>query len=221
MLREDSLKFKGARKRLIDKVGKLMKDHGVEDNRVLTAMMEVPRHIFFDSVFDQKFAYENTAFKIGAGQTISQPFTVAIQSALLEVKKRDKILEIGTGSGYQAAVLLAMGAKVFTVERQKLLYDKAKDVLPALGYRPRMFYGDGFKGLPSYAPFDGVIVTCGAPYVPEALIDQLKPGGKAVIPVGDGDTQKMLRIIKNKDGSTKTEDYGDFSFVPMLQNTAK
>jgi protein-L-isoaspartate(D-aspartate) O-methyltransferase len=114
-----------------------------------------------------------------------------------------------------------MSAKVFTIERQKLLYDKAKDVLPALGYRPRMFYGDGFKGLPSYAPFDGVIVTCGAPFVPEALIEQLKPGGKAVIPVGDGNTQKMLRIIKNEDGSTKTEDYGDFSFVPMLQNTAK
>ena len=221
MLRKDTLKQKGARRKLLEKVRDNLKGMGLEDEGVLTAMMNVPRHVFFESTFDFKFAYEDTAFKIGAGQTISQPTTVAVQSALLEINKRDKVLEIGTGSGYQAAVLLEMGAKVYSIERQKVLYDRAVQTLPAMGYRPRLFYGDGFKGLPAFAPFDKVIVTCGAPHVPEALIDQLKPGGIAVIPIGAEGGQTMYRIKKTKSGELKKEDFGAFSFVPMLKNRAK
>lgn len=220
-LREDSLKYQGARRKLLDKVAKNLASIGLNDPKVLEAMMKIPRHVFFDSTFDFKFAYNDTAFNIGAGQTISQPTTVAVQSTLLEIKKRDKVLEIGTGSGYQAAVLMELGAKVFSIERQKLLYDKAVKSLPALGYRPRLFYGDGFKGLPAFAPFDKIIVTCGAPFIPEALIEQLKPGGIAVIPVGEGSTQVMHRIIKQSNGDLEKEEYGDFSFVPMLKNRAK
>lgn len=220
-LREDSLKYQGARRKLLDKVAKNLASIGLNDPKVLEAMMKIPRHVFFDSTFDFKFAYNDTAFNIGAGQTISQPTTVAVQSTLLEIKKRDKVLEIGTGSGYQAAVLMELGAKVFSIERQKLLYDKAVKSLPALGYRPRLFYGDGFKGLPAFAPFDKIIVTCGAPFIPEALIEQLKPGGIAVIPVGEGSTQVMHRIIKQSNGDLKKEEYGVFSFVPMLKNRAK
>lgn len=220
-LRKDSLKYRGARKKLLETVRKNLDELGLTDERVLEAMMKIPRHVFFDSTFDFKFAYNDTAFKIGAGQTISQPTTVAVQTALLQIKKRDKVLEIGTGSGYQAAVLMEMGAKVYSIERQKLLYDRAQKNLPDLGYRPRLFYGDGFKGLPSFAPFDQVIVTCGAPYIPEALIEQLKPGGIAVIPVGEGATQVMHRVLKKENGDLIKEEYGDFSFVPMLKDRAK
>lgn len=220
-LREDSLKYRGARKKLLETVKKNLDEIGLTDERVLTAMMNIPRHVFFDSTFDFKFAYNDTAFNIGAGQTISQPTTVAVQSALLEIKKRDKVLEIGTGSGYQAAVLMEMGAKVYSIERQKLLYDRAVKNLPDLGYRPRLFFGDGFKGLPAFAPFDKVIVTCGAPFIPETLIQQLKPGGIAVIPVGEGSTQVMHRVLKKENGELIKEEYGDFSFVPMLKDRAK
>jgi protein-L-isoaspartate(D-aspartate) O-methyltransferase len=163
-----------------------------------------------------KFAYADQAFQIGAGQTISQPYTVAFQTEHLQIKKGDKVLEIGTGSGYQTAVLLECGAKVFTIERQKLLSDKVKKFLPELGYSPNFFYGDGFKGLPAYAPFDKILVTCGAPFIPEMLLDQLKPGGIMMIPVGEGDVQEMTKISKSIDGQLDTKKLGQFRFVPML-----
>jgi protein-L-isoaspartate(D-aspartate) O-methyltransferase len=221
VVREDNLKFQGARRRMIEKLRERLKGEGLLDERVMDAMMKVPRHYSFESALDTGFAYENTAFNIGAGQTISHPHTVAVQSALLEVQKRHKVLEVGTGSGYQAAVLMELGAKLYSVERQKLLYDKTSKLLPAMGYRARLSYGDGYKGMPAYGPFDRCIVTAAAPYIPDALIDQLKPGGILVIPVGEGEVQDMLRIIKKDDGTTITEEYGHFSFVPMLQKTAR
>ena len=221
MLRRDTIKFQGARKLLVDKLIVELENRGLKDQRVIDALLKVPRHVFFDSVFDERFAYENTAFSIGAGQTISQPLTVAVQSSLLEIKKRDKVLEIGTGSGYQTAILLELGARVFSIERQKLLYDKAVKVLPEMGYNPRLFYGDGFAGKPAYAPFDKMIITCGAPNIPPKLVDQLKVGGIMIIPVGEGDVQKMYRMVKQEDGSLSQEYHGEFSFVPMLQNVAR
>ena len=173
--------------------------------------------MFMDNAFI-RFAYEDNAFPIAAGQTISQPYTVAFQSSLLQVKKGEKILEIGTGSGYQTAVLLELGAKAFTVERQKALFDKTKKLLPQMGYSPKFFYGDGYKGLPAFAPFSKIIVTAGAPYIPEDLVTQLSPNGRMVIPVGDGDSQKMLLITKNQNGATQKQEYGDFAFVPLLKN---
>ena len=161
----------------------------------LAAIGKVPRHFFFDSSF-LKFAYEDNAFPIGSGQTISQPYTVAFQTQLLMLGKGQKVLEVGTGSGYQACILAEMGAKVFSIERQKSLYDKAVQFLPTLGYRIKLFYGDGYKGLPAYAPFDKIIVTAGAPYIPDALIEQLKPGGILVIPVGGDDVQDMITITR-------------------------
>ncbi len=221
VIREDNLKFQGARRRMVEKLRVRLTEEGLIDEKVMEAMMKVPRHVFFESAFDTGFAYENTAFKIGAGQTISHPHTVAVQSALLEVKKRQKVLEIGTGSGYQAAILMELGVKLFSIERQKELYDKVVRFLPAMGYRPKLFYGDGYIGMPSYAPYDRCVVTAAAPYIPDPLVDQLAPGGILVIPVGDGEVQDMIRIIKNQDGSTKTEQYGQFSFVPMLKKTAR
>lgn len=177
----------------------------------------IPRHLFLESSFED-FAYQDTAFPIGAGQTISQPYTVAFQSQLLEIKTDDKILEIGTGSGYQTAVLCKMGAKVFTIERQNELYRKTSALLPKLGYRPRvMMFGDGYKGLPADAPFDGIIVTAGAPFIPKPLMAQLKVGGRLVIPVGE-DKQIMTLLIRKTETHFEQHELGDFRFVPMLED---
>lgn len=177
----------------------------------------IPRHLFLESSFED-FAYQDTAFPIGAGQTISQPYTVAFQSQLLEIKTDDKILEIGTGSGYQTAVLCKMGAKVFTIERQNELYRKTSALLPKLGYRPRvMMFGDGYKGLPADAPFDGIIVTAGAPFIPKPLMAQLKVGGRLVIPVGE-DKQIMTLLIRKTQTHFEQHELGDFRFVPMLED---
>ena len=201
------------RRKLIDH----LRGKGISDENVLDAMMQVPRHVFFDTTFIE-VAYEDKAFPIGAGQTISHPYTVAYQSQLLNVKRGDKILEIGTGSGYQAAVLVTLGAKLFTIERQRSLYLKTKEILPKMGFRPKFFYGDGYKGLPSFAPFDKLIVTCGAPFIPEDLKAQVKIGGLIVIPVGGDDLQKMMYLKKISETDFEIQETGDFAFVPMLEN---
>lgn len=209
---EDTYRHKGLRKKLVD----IVKRKGITDERVLNAISNVPRHYFLDSAFDE-LAYEDRAFPIGEGQTISQPYTVAYQSQLLEVKPFVKILEIGTGSAYQAVVLAEMGAQVYTIERQKKLFDQNKTFDFLKKYRSiKFFYGDGYEGLPTYAPFDRVIITAAAPDIPQKLIDQLKPGGMMVIPVGMGDVQRMMRITKLETGALKEEVFDNFSFVPML-----
>ena len=201
------------RKKLMD----ILREKGISDERVLTAMNNIPRHYFLDTALDN-IAYEDRAFPIGEGQTISQPYTVAYQSQLLQVKPTDKILEIGTGSIYQATVLAEMGAKVFTIERQKNLFDKSKVYVFKSKYpHLKFFYGDGFEGLPTYAPFDKVIVTAAAPFIPPKLIQQMKVGGLMIIPVDEGDQQRMLRLTKNEDGSYSEEVFENFSFVPMLK----
>lgn len=193
-----------------------LKERGIFSDQVLDAMEKIPRHVFLgDNAFDEH-AYEEKAFHIGAGQTISNPYTVAFQTQLLEIRKNEKVLEIGTGCGYQTSVLCQLGAKVFSIERQKELYDKAKLNLAQLDFLPRLFYGDGFKGQPAFAPFDKIIVTCGAPFVPEDLVIQLKIGGKMVIPVGN-DEQTMILITKNSDETIDTTELGKFKFVPMLE----
>jgi protein-L-isoaspartate(D-aspartate) O-methyltransferase len=212
-LPEDTFKHQGMRKRLVTQ----LRDKGIKDEGVLAAMMKVPRHFFFNQAFINQ-AYSDSAFRIGAGQTISQPFTVAYQTALLEVKRGERILEIGTGSGYQTCILLELGAKVFSIERQKELYDKASLQLPRMGYAPKLFYGDGYKGLPTYAPFDKILITCGAPVIPDELVKQLKTGGLMVIPIGAGEVQTMTRIIKEEDGTIRKEELNAFRFVPMLEN---
>ncbi len=209
---EDSYRHKGLRKQLID----VLRNKGITDERILEAMNNIPRHYFLDSAFDQ-VAYEDKAFPIAEGQTISQPYTVAYQTQLLEVKPFEKVLEIGTGSGYQAIVLGEMQAMVYTIERQKKLFDAHKQFVLRNKYgNIKYFYGDGFEGLPTYAPFDKVLVTAAAPFIPPKLVEQLKPGGKLVIPVGEGKVQQMLRITKHADGSTSEEVFDNFSFVPML-----
>ena len=209
---EDTYRHKGLRKKLID----VLKEKGITDNNVLEAINNIPRHFFLDSAFDE-IAYEDRAFPISDGQTISQPYTVAYQTQLLQVKPQDKILEIGTGSIYQASVLAEMGAKVFTIERQKNLFEKTKQFIFKTKYpNLKFFYGDGFEGLPTYAPFDKVIITAAAPFVPPKLIAQLKTGGKMIIPVDEGAHQRMLRLTKNVDGSSEEEAFENFSFVPML-----
>lgn len=209
---EDTYRHKGLRKKLMDQ----LREKGITDERVLTAMNNIPRHFFLDTALDN-IAYEDRAFPIAEGQTISQPYTVAYQTQLLQVKPQDKILEIGTGSIYQATVLGEMGAKVFTIERQKQLFEKTKQFVFKTKYpNIKFFYGDGFEGLPTFAPFDKVIITAAAPFVPPKLIDQLKPGGKMIIPLDAGEHQRMLRITKNEDGSTSEESFENFSFVPML-----
>ncbi len=209
---EDTYRHKGLRKKLIE----ILREKGITDEKVLAAMNNIPRHFFLDSAFDE-IAYEDRAFPISQGQTISQPYTVAYQTQLLEVKPYDKILEIGTGSIYQATVLAEMGAKVFTIERQKALFEKTRQYVFKAKYpNLKFFFGDGYEGLPTYAPFDKVIITAAAPFIPPKLIDQLKPGGKMVIPVDEGELQRMLRITKNADGSTTEEGFKNFSFVPML-----
>ena len=213
-MQEDSYRHKGMRRSLVEE----LKNKGISDENVLNAINAVPRHVFLDSSF-LNFAYQDKAFPIGSGQTISQPFTVAFQSSLLEIKKNMKVLEIGTGSGYQACVLAEMGAKVFSIERQRKLYTKTKAFLAEFPYRIKMFLGDGNKGLPTYGPFDRIIITAAAPEIPQALIDQLKVGGMMVIPLCENDEhQTMLRLTKQEDGSLKREEYGDFRFVPMLKN---
>tara|TARA_Y100001949_G_scaffold95968_1_gene81042 strand:- start:271 stop:891 length:621 start_codon:yes stop_codon:yes gene_type:complete len=187
---------------------------GIKDQRVLEAMMNLPRHFFFDDIF-VTHAYEDKAFPIGQGQTISQPYTVAFQTEQLEIKPGDKILEIGTGSGYQAAILLELGADVYTIEYNKVLYEKTKIFLPQLGYKPRFFHGDGSKGLPEHAPYDGIIVTAGAPSLPQDLVKQLKVGGKLIIPVGNNKTQVMYRLTKVAENKISKKAFNNFSFVPL------
>ena len=212
----DSYKHQGLRKNLVE----IIRRKGITDNNVLDAIGKVPRHFFFDSSF-LKYAYEDNAFPIGSGQTISQPYTVAFQSQLLMLGKGQKVLEVGTGSGYQACILAEIGAKVFSIERQKSLYDKAVQFLPTLGYRIKLFYGDGYKGLPAYAPFDKIIVTAGAPYIPDALTEQLKPGGILVIPVGGDDVQEMTTITRISEKEFQKHEHGKFRFVPLLEDKAR
>lgn len=211
----DTFKHKGLRKQLVEEV----RSKGINDERVLAALNAVPRHLFLDNAF-LEYAYADQAFPIGEGQTISQPFTVAFQTELLDLKKGEKVLEIGTGSGYQTAVLCEMGAKVFTIERQKALYTKTKAMLAQMGYKAKTFFGDGYKGIPAFAPYDKALVTCGAPYVPDELVNQLKPGGRLVIPVGEGGVQKMMVINKGLNSEISQKNYGEFRFVPMLKDRA-
>jgi protein-L-isoaspartate(D-aspartate) O-methyltransferase len=210
----ESLRHKGLRKRLVSG----LKIKGIKDVNVLEAIGKIPRHLFMESSF-LNFAYKDQAFPIRAGQTISQPYTVAFQTQLLGINKHDKVLEVGTGSGYQSAVLLEMGANVFTVERQKELYLHVQSVLPDLGYYPKFFYGDGYKGLPTYGPFDKILVTAAAPYVPDDLKNQLKIGGKLVIPVGKSDRQDMYLITRISENDFESEKHGTFVFVPLLKGT--
>jgi protein-L-isoaspartate(D-aspartate) O-methyltransferase len=217
MIPVDSYRHQGLRKLLVRSISQ----KGIKDLHVLAAIEKVPRHFFFDSSFVES-AYEDKPFPIGAGQTISQPYTVAFQTELLQIKKNEKVLEIGTGSGYQACILAEMGAKVFTIERQKTLFDKTSKFLPVLGYHIiKTFFGDGYKGLPAYAPFDKMIVTAAAPFIPDALLEQLKPGGILVIPVGANDVQIMTTMTKGMHGTFERKEYGAFRFVPMLENKAK
>jgi len=212
----DSYRHKGLRRQLIEE----LKGKGITDKAVLDAFDKVPRHFFLDSSFMNQ-AYTNQAFRIGAEQTISHPFTVAFQTSLLELKRGHKVLEIGTGSGFQTSILCEIGVRVVSIERQKELFIDAKPKIFNLGYTPNLFYGDGFKGKASYAPYDSILVTCGAPFIPQDLKDQLKVGGRLVIPVGEGKMQIMTRLIKLENGEFETETFGDFSFVPMLEKTAK
>lgn len=206
----DSYKHKGQRKALVRALAK----KGIYDEKVLNAINSVPRHYFFDPAFESH-AYQDKAFPIGEKQTISQPYTVAFQTQLLGAEKNDKILEIGTGSGYQACVLIALGCKVYTIEYNSILYQRTKSFLPSIGYYPYMFHGDGSKGLDKFSPYKGILVTAGAPNVPEELIKQLAPGGVLVIPVGDEQSQEMLKIVKKENGEIIKESHDYFSFVPL------
>ncbi|MES2837072.1 MAG: protein-L-isoaspartate(D-aspartate) O-methyltransferase [Bacteroidota bacterium] len=211
----DNFRHKGLRRILVNE----LREKGINDESVLAAIEKIPRHLFLDSTF-LNHAYENKAFPIGAGQTISHPFTVAFQSQLLQIKKNDKVLEIGTGSGYQTVVLCELGAKVFSIERQKTLFDKTRPFLESLNYKAKLIYGDGYIGLESFAPFDKIIVTAGAPFIPEPLKKQLKVGGMLVIPVGENETQKMFSLLKKSDTEFEVVEYGDFKFVPLLEKKA-
>ncbi len=210
---EDTYRHKGLRKKLIESI----RVKGITDERVLEAMMNIPRHYFLDTALEH-IAYQDRAFPIGEGQTISQPYTVAYQTQLLQLEKYDKVLEIGTGSAYQAIVLAEMGVTVFTIERQKKLFDLTKNFVLKIKYPSiKFFYGDGFEGLPTYGPFDKVLITAAAPFIPPKLVEQLKIGGKMVIPLDENGIQKMLRLTKLEDGSMEEERFSDFSFVPMLK----
>lgn len=209
---EDTYRHKGLRRQL----SLLLKEKGITDNGVLKAIESVPRHLFLNSSFVER-AYEDIAFPIGAGQTISRPHTVAMQTELLQLKKGEKVLEVGTGSGYQTAVLLEMGAKVYSIERQKALFDKTKTFLPKLEYNAKFFYGDGYKGLPVFAPFDKIIITAGAPVIPDELLKQLKVGGIMVIPLGD-EVQTMTVIKRVEEKRFEKTEHGAFKFVPLLEN---
>ena len=208
---EDSYLHKGLRRKLI----KILRDKGIKDDVVLEAINRVPRHIFLDNAF-LEHAYQDKAFPIGDGQTISQPYTVASQTSLLKLEPGMKVLEIGTGSGYQCSVLLEMGVNVFTIEYHKSLFEKSKQMLQSLGYKAQFFCGDGSEGLARFGPYDRILATAGAPYVPQKLIEQLKVGGILVIPVGDQKTQKMLRLTKVSEMEIIQEECGDFRFVPLV-----
>jgi protein-L-isoaspartate(D-aspartate) O-methyltransferase len=210
---KDTTRHQGKRRQLVQ----IVADKGVKDSKVLDAIGKIPRHYFMDSSFEDH-AYQDKAFPIAADQTISQPYTVAFQSELLQIQKGHKVLEIGTGSGYQTAVLCELGAKVYSIERQQELYKKTKLFLSKLGYRPKFLsFGDGYKGLPEYAPFDSIIVTAGAPFVPKPLLAQLKIGGRLVIPVGD-DTQVMTLFVRQDATKFEKKEFGDFRFVPLLED---
>ncbi|MDO7172765.1 protein-L-isoaspartate(D-aspartate) O-methyltransferase [Mariniflexile sp. AS56] len=210
---KDTFKHKGLRLQLVN----ILKNKGIKNEAVLAAIGKVPRHLFMDSSF-LDHAYQDKAFPIAADQTISQPYTVAFQSELLQVRKEDKILEIGTGSGYQTAVLCELGAKVYSIERQQELFKKTSNFLPKLGYRAKKFiFGDGYKGLKEEAPFDSIIVTAGAPFVPKPLLSQLKIGGRLVIPVGD-DVQIMTLFIRKDTKEFEQHEFGEFRFVPLLED---
>lgn len=217
--REEEYLFLGKRKRLVE----ILKTKGIKDTRVLAAIEKIPRHLFFDTSTARPalldHAYSDKALPIGAGQTISQPYTVAFQTEQLDLHPGEKVLEIGTGCGYQTAVLLEMGVKVFSIERQKTLYDKTKLFLPYIGYKgAKLIYGDGYKGLPQFAPYDKIIVTAGAPYIPNDLLTQLKIGGILLIPLGEGDTQEMVWLKKVSETNFDRKVLGNFRFVPLLQN---
>ncbi len=213
---KDLPKHKGLRNQLV----KIVRDKGITDEKVLSAIAEIPRHLFMDSGFID-FAYQDKAFPIAASQTISQPYTVAFQTELLHIKKGDKVLEIGTGSGYQTAVLIELGAQVYSIERQKELYEITRKFLPRLGYvAKKLNFGDGYKGWPEFAPFDKIIVTAGAPFVPAPLLTQLKIGGRLVIPVGD-DVQVMTLFVRKGEKEFEKHEFGDFRFVPMLKESQK
>ena len=209
---EDTYLHKGLRKKLVDEI----ESKGIKDERVLQAINKVPRHLFMDSSFVH-FAYKDQAFPIAANQTISQPFTVAFQTELLNIQNGDKVLEVGTGSGYQTAILIEMGAQVFTIERHKVLNLGAQALLAQLAYRPKFFYGDGFEGLPTFAPFDKIIITAGISEMPEKLKEQLKIGGKMVMPYGDRNIQTMKLIVKTSEIEYSITEHGSFVFVPMLK----
>lgn len=207
---EDDYKHRGLRNKLV----KILQKKGISDPGILAAIAKVPRHLFFDNAL-LEHAYQDKAFPIGEGQTISQPYTVAFQTEKLEVRPGNRVLEIGTGSGYQACILLELGAKVFTIEYNRKLFEAVRAFLPRIGYQPHFFYGDGSKGLPSKAPFDRILVTAGAPVIPNTLMDQLADGGILVIPVGNRDKQQMVRIRK-KGSSFIKEEFDNFAFVPLL-----
>ncbi|PRZ21620.1 protein-L-isoaspartate(D-aspartate) O-methyltransferase [Flavobacterium granuli] len=210
---KDTAKHQGLRNQLVN----VLQQKGITDINVLEAIKKIPRHLFLNSSFED-YAYQDKAFPIGAGQTISQPYTVAFQSQLLEVKKEHKVLEIGTGSGYQTAVLCLMGAKVYSVERQNELFKQTSTLLPKLGIRPKhLSFGDGYKGLPGYAPFDSIIVTAGAPFIPKPLMAQLKIGGRLVIPLGE-DVQEMTLLIRKNETQFEKHELGEFRFVPLLED---
>ncbi|WP_232829194.1 protein-L-isoaspartate(D-aspartate) O-methyltransferase [Aureibaculum luteum] len=216
IMRQDNPKHKGLRNQLV----KTVKSKGIKDKNVLDAISKIPRHLFMDSGFID-FAYQDKAFPIAADQTISQPYTVAFQTELLQIEPKDKVLEIGTGSGYQTAVLVDLKAEVYSIERQKELFEKTKKFLPKVGYvAKKLKYGDGYKGWPEFAPFDKIIVTAGAPFVPKPLLSQLKIGGRLVIPVGD-DVQVMTLFIRKSEKEFEKHEFGDFRFVPMLKESAK
>jgi len=211
---EDSFEAKGKRKKLVAE----LRQKGIVDEAVLRAIDTVPRHLFMDPAF-LIHAYVDKAFPITSGQTISQPYTVAVQSSLLKVKKRDKILEIGTGSGYQAAILAEMGAKVYTIERFRELYLKAQRTFTSLGYNADFFYGDGYEGKPQYGPFDGIVITAAAPEIPQTLLQQLKTGGRLIVPLGSSSSQVMTVVERTGTDSFEYSEHGNFIFVPMLKGT--
>ena len=210
---EDSYRHKGLRKKLTD----VVRNKGITDQRILEAVNRIPRHFFLDSAFDD-VAYEDRAFPIGEGQTISQPYTVAYQTLLLQIKPFEKVLEIGTGSAYQACVLAELGAQVYTIERQKKLFELNKTFNHLKKYANiKFFYGDGYEGLPTYAPFDKILITAAAPQIPPRLIEQLKTGGMMVLPLGAGEVQQMKRVTKLVNEAIKEEVFDNFSFVPMVE----
>lgn len=211
----DTYRHKGLRRKLVEEIRK----KGITDQKVLDAMDRVPRHFFMDSGF-VSFAYKDQAFPIGCNQTISQPYTVAFQTQLLELKRHDKVLEVGTGSGYQAAILLELGVKLYTIERQKDLFLKAQKLLGKMGYKPHFFFGDGYEGLTSYGPFDKILVTAGAPEIPDKLKEQLKIGGILVIPLGNSGSQVMIKLVKISENDFHITEHGHFIFVPLLKGKA-